>query len=61
MRLNHGGMEFFGGVTVAILAGVVLNLGSLIQKKAVNQLVFSKKRRLVLNDDGVDKDKYPQE
>jgi len=50
-------LEFFGGVAVAITAGVVLNLGSLIQKKAVNQLVYSKKKRLILNDDTVDKDK----
>jgi hypothetical protein len=52
-------LEFLGGVAVAIIAGVVLNLGSLIQKKAVNQLVYYKKKRLIsLNDeDQVDKDK----
>jgi hypothetical protein len=52
-------LEFFGGVVVAILAGMVLNLGSLIQKKAVNQLVYIKKKTLLsLNDDVLyDKDK----
>lgn len=52
-------IEFFGGVVVAIIAGVVLNLGSLIQKKAVNQIVFSKKKTLInedLNGD-INKDK----
>lgn len=50
---------FVGGVTVAIIAGVVLNLGSLIQKKAVNQMVFMKKRKLLsqVNDDALDKEK----
>lgn len=50
---------FLAGVAIAIIGGVVLNLGSLIQKKAVNQLVYTKKRRLImtLNDDVIDKDK----
>lgn len=52
-------VEFFGGVFVAIIAGVVLNLGSLIQKKAVNQFVYDKKKALILNEE-FDKDKYPQ-
>eukprot|EP00026_Physarum_polycephalum_P010414 Phypoly_transcript_10578.p1 GENE.Phypoly_transcript_10578~~Phypoly_transcript_10578.p1 ORF type:complete len:346 (+),score=40.30 Phypoly_transcript_10578:147-1184(+) len=52
-------IKFLGGVTIAIIGGVVLNLGSLIQKKAVNQLVYTKKRRLLmtLNDDTIDRDK----
>lgn len=53
-------LKFVGGVVVAIFAGVVLNLGSLIQKKAVNQMVYIKKKNLVLNDESalIDKDKY---
>lgn len=53
-------IKFLGGVVVAVFAGVVLNMGSLIQKKAVNQLVYIKKKRLLtsLNEDPViDKDK----
>lgn len=41
---------------MAIIAGVVLNMGSLIQKKAVNQFVYVKKRTMTLNED-YDKDK----
>lgn len=55
-------IKFLGGVVVAVLAGLVLNMGSLIQKKAVNQLVYIKKKRLLtsLNEDPIiDKDKYP--
>jgi len=36
-------VKFMGGVVVAIFAGVVLNLGSLIQKKAVNNMMLDKK------------------
>jgi len=50
-------IKFIGGVVVAILAGVVLNMGSLIQKKAVNQLVYFKKKTILLNDDTIDNDK----
>lgn len=48
---------------MAIFAGVVLNMGSLIQKKAVNQFVYIKKKNLVLNvNDDYDRDKlaHPQ-
>lgn len=50
-------IKFVGGVVVAITAGVVLNMGSLIQKKAVNQLVYFKKKSILVNDDTIDKDK----
>jgi len=36
-------IKFMGGVVVAIFAGLVLNLGSLIQKKAVNNMMLEKK------------------
>jgi len=49
-------LSFFGGVVVAILAGVFLNLGSLVQKKAVNQFVYIKKKSITLNED-YDRDK----
>lgn len=39
-------IKFYGGVVVAILAGVVLNMGSLVQKKAVNQILFIKKKNI---------------
>jgi len=39
-------VEFGGGIFIAITAGVVLNLGSLLQKKAVNQMMAVKKRTI---------------
>jgi len=44
-------IEFVGGVVVAILAGVVLNMGSLIQKKAVNQFLYVKKKNIQAESD----------
>lgn len=35
--------KFLGGVVISIFAGVVLNLGSLIQKKAVNNIITEKR------------------
>jgi len=44
---------------IAITAGVVLNLGSLLQKKAVNQMLYVKKRNIQLVAEG-DRDKLTQ-
>jgi len=44
--------KFVGGVFVAIFAGVALNLGSLIQKKAVNGMMVVKKRNVQAEFDG---------
>lgn len=43
---------------MAIIAGVVLNMGSLIQKKAVNQFVYIKKKSITVND-SLGGEKYP--
>jgi len=53
-------LKFFGGVFVAIIAGIVLNLGSLIQKKAVNQFVYYKKKAIIINDEDYDMQKNAQ-
>lgn len=58
MKFN---IEFLGGVVVAVFAGVVLNMGSLIQKKAVNQFVYIKKRKVETNvNEQYDADKDQQ-
>lgn len=52
-------LRFCGGVFISIFAGMVLNLGSLIQKKAVNQLMTAKRLHLQQESDGfVTQDKY---
>jgi len=44
-------VKFCFGVLIAILGGVALNMGSLIQKKAVNQMMFVKKRNIQIESD----------
>jgi hypothetical protein len=50
-------VKFAGGLFIAITAGVVLNLGSLLQKKAVNQMLAVKKRTIQAD---IDKDLQTQ-
>lgn len=50
-------VKFAAGIFVAITAGVVLNLGSLLQKKAVNQMLVVKKRSIHQPDKDINK--YP--
>ncbi len=48
--------KFIGGVFIAICAGVVLNMGSLLQKKAVNHILRAKIHNI--QDDTSEYDKY---
>jgi len=53
-------VKFAGGVVVAIFAGMVLNLGSLIQKKAVNTMMLEKrvKQRNIQETEGTSSISY---